>query len=65
MRQLEDSQDMRQVFYYVASTLDGFIAHEDGSHDGFPWDDEYGSDLLTSFPETFPARHHASCSEPR
>jgi dihydrofolate reductase len=46
---------MRKLIYYVASTLDGFIAHEDGSFAGFPWDDEFGADLLASFPETFPA----------
>ncbi len=45
---------MRRLIYYVAATLDGFIAHEDGSLDGFPWDDAYGNDLLASFPETFP-----------
>lgn len=45
---------MRSVVYYVASTLDGFIAHEDGSFNGFPWDDEYGADLLERFPKTFP-----------
>jgi hypothetical protein len=39
--------------YYVAATLDGFIAHEDGSFDGFLWDDDYGVYLLASFPETF------------
>lgn len=46
---------MRELIYYVATTLDGFIAHEDGSLDGFGWDDEYGADLLQSYPETFPA----------
>jgi dihydrofolate reductase len=51
---------MRHVTYYIASTLDGFIAHEDGSFDGFPWDDRFGADLLTAFPETFPAHLRAA-----
>ncbi|MBX3278370.1 MAG: dihydrofolate reductase [Acidobacteria bacterium] len=45
----------RDLIYYVASTLDGCIAHEDGSFHGFPWDADYGADLLRRFPETFPA----------
>lgn len=45
---------MRKIVYYIASTLDGFIAHEDGSFDGFPSDDDYVADLFASFPETFP-----------
>jgi len=45
---------MRELIYYVATTLDGFIAHEDGSFAGFPWDDAYGADLFASFPETIP-----------
>jgi dihydrofolate reductase len=46
---------MRKLVYYVATTLDGFIARGDGSLGEFPWDDDYLADLLTRFPETFPA----------
>lgn len=55
---------MRDVVYYIASTLDGFIAHEDGSFDGFLWDDQFGADLFAAFPETFPAHLRADDSPP-
>jgi dihydrofolate reductase len=45
---------MRELVYYVAVTLDGFIAHPDGSFDKFPWDADYGADLAEEFPETLP-----------
>lgn len=45
---------MRELAYYVACTLDGYIAHDDGDLTGFTWDDQYGAYLLEHFPETFP-----------
>lgn len=46
---------MQRLTYYVACSIDGFIAHIDGSHDGFSQDSEYFSDLFSSFPETVPS----------
>ena len=46
---------MRELTYYVACSVDGFIAHNNGSHDGFSQDSEYLADIFTSFPETVPS----------
>jgi dihydrofolate reductase len=46
---------MRVLTYYVACSVDGFIAHTDGSHDGFSQDSEYFADLFAIFPESVPS----------
>jgi dihydrofolate reductase len=46
---------MRKLTYYVACSVDGYIAHTDGSHDGFSQDNKYLADLFASFPETVPS----------
>jgi hypothetical protein len=47
---------MRQLKYYVACTVDRFIAHPDGTHDSFLMAGEHFTDLIATFPETFPAQ---------
>jgi dihydrofolate reductase len=46
---------MRRLTYYVACTVDRFIARRDGSFDFFLPGGEHFADLLASFPETTPA----------
>lgn len=46
---------MRELKYYVACTIDKFIAREDGSFDCFLMEGEHVADLLKNFPETIPA----------
>lgn len=46
---------MRNLTYLVAVSVDGFIAHPDGSHDGFSQNHEYLTQLFAEFPETMPS----------
>jgi dihydrofolate reductase len=45
----------RRLVYYVACTVDGFIAREDGSFDWCLFEGEHFADLIERYPETFPA----------
>ena len=45
---------MRRLVYYVACSVDGFIAREDGSFDFVLPDGEHLRDLVRRFPETVP-----------
>ncbi len=51
----ESRWSVRKLIYYVAITVDGFIARDDGSFDCFLSEGEHLADLFNSFPETVPA----------
>jgi dihydrofolate reductase len=45
---------MKKLVYYIACSIDGFIARQDGSFDDFLQTGEHLEDLIQSFPETIP-----------
>jgi dihydrofolate reductase len=48
---------MRELTYYIACSVDGFIAHKDGTYERFLQEREHLTDLFASFPETFPVHY--------
>lgn len=46
---------MRRLVYYIASSVDGFIADSEGKTDAFAQSPEYLAELADRFPDTFPA----------
>lgn len=45
---------MRKLIYYVAITTDGYIAHSDGTHEGYIFEGDHAADFGQRFPETIP-----------
>lgn len=51
---------MRELKYFIACTVDRFIARPDDSYDFFLTEGEHVADLLAAFPETIPALFQVS-----
>jgi dihydrofolate reductase len=50
---------MRTLTYYIAVTLDGFIAGPDGQFDFFPLHDDHQAAIVAEYPETMPGHVRA------
>src|SRR5699024_6157301 len=56
---------MRKLIYYVAVTLDGYIAAPDGGFDFFPLEGDHGPWIVENYPESVPGhvREHLGLAE--
>jgi dihydrofolate reductase len=45
---------LRTLTYYIAATIDGFIAGPDGQFDFFPFERDVAAEILAEYPETMP-----------
>ncbi|RKG65389.1 dihydrofolate reductase [Corallococcus sp. CA054B] len=50
---------MRKLTYYVATSLDGFIASPTGAYDYFSTEQDYFDAIAAEYPETLPAGYRA------
>ncbi|HEY5853331.1 MAG TPA: dihydrofolate reductase family protein [Aldersonia sp.] len=51
---------MRDLTYYVACSIDGFIAAPDGSYDPFLIDGDHTDTIVAEYPETLPVHARAA-----
>jgi len=50
---------MRQLIYFIATSIDGFIADREGSFGFFPTSGDHIDDLIRRYPETLPGHVRA------